>query len=300
MWLLGHDLHLVWAVLAFFTVFMVLYSGAIALLEPVLPTAVLELFRYGKALDGPVQSRLVGMISVPKSYFTHFYVFSSIFLPALLGLAVAEAAGAPPPALVTAALDELCTSSRASATSRTSALLALALLTLQSFRRLYECVAVNQPSKSTMNITHYIVGFAHYFCAGAGVVCEAPGFAPGAPQPTPHPALLLVLVLVFLWAWRQQLAAHRTFAQLKLAAPTKHGLPTGGLFEMVSCPHYTMEMVLYTVVALVLGPRHTTGLVLLAWVVVNQAIAGLMSHRWYLATFRDYPKDRRAVIPYIL
>jgi hypothetical protein len=28
-----------------------------------------------------------------------------------------------------------------------------------------------------MNILHYIVGFAHYFSAGTGILCEAPGFS---------------------------------------------------------------------------------------------------------------------------
>ena len=84
MWVLGHDVNIIWAILIFFTVFMILYSGIISLLEPVLPTAVLELFRYGKTLNGPVQSSLVGLISVPKTYFTHFYIFSSIYVPGIL------------------------------------------------------------------------------------------------------------------------------------------------------------------------------------------------------------------------
>ena len=147
MWFLGYDVNIIWAILLFFTVFMILYSGIISLLEPVLPTAVLELFRYGKTLNGPVQSSLVGLISVPKSYFTHFYIFSSIYIPLLLGLAIVEASGRSLPGSVKPALDLLCTSDRTSSTSGTSVLLALTLLSLQCFRRLYECVAVNQASK---------------------------------------------------------------------------------------------------------------------------------------------------------
>ena len=51
MWLLGYDINIIWSILIFFTVFMILYSGVISLLEPVLPTAILELFRYGKTLN---------------------------------------------------------------------------------------------------------------------------------------------------------------------------------------------------------------------------------------------------------
>jgi len=300
MWLLGYDLNIVWAILVFFTVFMILYSGIISLLEPVLPTAVLELFRYGKTLNGPVQSSLVGLISVPKSYFTHFYIFSSVYIPLLLCLTIAEASGRRLPDSVKPTLDFLCTTDRTSNTSRTSALLALSLLSLQCFRRLYECVAVNQASKSTMNVTHYIVGFAHYFCTGTGIVCEAPGFAPGLAAPTPSLLLLVPLVCIFFWAWYQQLEAHRIFARLKIANPTKHSVPYGGLFSLVSCPHYTMEVVLYTVLLLILGISHSSMLLVWSWVVINQCIAGLMSHSWYQTKFKEYPPTRKAIIPYLL
>ena len=300
MWLLGYDLNIVWAILVFFTVFMILYSGIISFLEPVLPTAVLELFRYGKTLNGPVQSSLVGLISVPKSYFTHFYIFSSVYIPLLLCLTIAEASGRNLPDSVKPTLDLLCTTDRTSNTSRTSALLALSLLSLQCFRRLYECVAVNQASKSTMNITHYIVGFAHYFCTGTGIVCEAPGFASGLAAPTPSFLLLVPLVCIFFWAWYQQLEAHRIFARLKIANPTKHSVPSGGLFSLVSCPHYTMEVVLYTVLLLILGISHSSMLLVWSWVVINQCIAGLMSHSWYQTKFKEYPPTRKAIIPYLL
>lgn len=301
MLILEYDLNLVWTILIFFTVFMIVYNGIIVFLEPHLPTCVLELFRYGKTLDGPVQSSLVRGISVPKSYFTHFYIFSSVYMPLLLGAALLQyTTSAPPPALLSSSLDLLCTRERAAATSPTSVLLVLSLLSLQCFRRLYECVFINRPSASTMNITHYIVGFAHYFCAGAGVLCEAPGFSPGPPTSSPSLLLALPLTLLFLWAWLHQLRAHITFAELKVASPTKHGVPEGGLFHLLSCPHYTMEMVMYAVVAALLGPGHTTGLLLAAWVIINQSIAGAMSHAWYRKTFRDYPRERRAVIPYLL
>ena len=47
MLILEYDLNLVWAILIFFTVFMIVYNGIIMFLEPHLPTCVLELFRYG-------------------------------------------------------------------------------------------------------------------------------------------------------------------------------------------------------------------------------------------------------------
>ena len=78
------DINVIWAILIFFTSFMIIYNSIISLGEPYLPLFVLELFRYGKTLDGPVKNPLVKLISVPKSFFTHFYIFSSVYVPLLL------------------------------------------------------------------------------------------------------------------------------------------------------------------------------------------------------------------------
>ena len=60
----------------FVIVFVIVVINGVILLKLML--------RYGKALNGPVRNPLVKLISVPKSYFTHFYIFSSIYVPSLL------------------------------------------------------------------------------------------------------------------------------------------------------------------------------------------------------------------------
>eukprot|EP00090_Calanus_glacialis_P009342 TRINITY_DN17721_c0_g1_i3.p1 TRINITY_DN17721_c0_g1~~TRINITY_DN17721_c0_g1_i3.p1 ORF type:complete len:307 (-),score=74.95 TRINITY_DN17721_c0_g1_i3:117-1037(-) len=305
MWVLGYDLNLVWSVLIFFTIFMIFYSGVISLLEDHLPTVVLELFHYGKTLNGPVKSSLVSIISVPKSYFTHFYIFSSVYIPTLLYLSLSHyTTNIPVSPSVISGLDLVCSSSRSVNTNPISITLVLILMTLQIFRRLYECVFINQRSSSTMNITHYIVGFAHYFCAGSGYVCEAPGFVSGSSfsstlTMSSLPISSLIFSLLFIIAWCYQLETHKIFAQLKISNPNKHSMPEGSLFNYVSCPHYMCEIIIYTCLMLILGPAHRTGVMVWAWVTINQVIAATMSHRWYLTKFDDYPKNRKAIIPFI-
>ena len=160
-----------------------------------------------------------------------------------------------------------------------------------------------------MNLTHYIVGFAHYWAAGTGILCEAPG--PGPPRwPGPGPALL---ALVTLAAQAAQLDTHHRLARLKTSSGGGHALPQGGLFTWVSCPHYTAEVgwldcavlymagqvVIYLCLAGVLGPAHKTGLLLAGWVLTNQTIAASMSNSWYRAKFPEYPPSRKAIIPFI-
>ena len=86
--ILDTDINIVWAILIFFTIFMIVYNAIISFGEPHLPSFILELFRYGKTLDGPVKTSMIKMISVNKSCFTHFYIFSSIYVPLVLATVV--------------------------------------------------------------------------------------------------------------------------------------------------------------------------------------------------------------------
>lgn len=79
----------------------------------------------------------------------------------------------------------------------------------------------------------------------------------------------------------------------------QHHIPRGGWFELVSCPHYFMEVLIYTAMGMVAGLSHYTLWSVVIFVYVNQIVAAKISHEWYKKTFKDYPKERTALIPYI-
>lgn len=60
--------------------------------------------------------------------------------------------------------------------SAVSSLLALSLLTIQAWRRFYETWFVSVFSNTRMNLSHYIVGFIHYFGSVTAILAESPGF----------------------------------------------------------------------------------------------------------------------------
>jgi len=306
MWILNYDINVIWLILGFFTVFMVFFNGLIDVFEDKLPVFILEAFRYGKTLNGPLQSKLIRLITVPKSWFLHFYIFSSIYVPILLYYGVERYYFLNPvPELVSTGLDFFCTESRSSSAHPGSVLMVLILLSIQCFRRLYECAFVNAKSASTMNVLHYIVGFAHYFCAGTGALCDSPHMNDRTLTERVDISSLLtvkhvVLALVFLWAWLHQFRAHVIFSELKKNRPNQHSIPRGDLFEYVSSPHYLCEVIIYTVFMLIVGPTHRTMLLVWLWVLVNQTVAAWMSHSWYRNKFKEYPANRKAICPYIL
>jgi 3-oxo-5-alpha-steroid 4-dehydrogenase 1 len=104
---------------------------------------------------------------------------------------------------------------------------------------------------------------------------------------------LLMLVCGFVTAVRSD-------ARLRALRPTRgqqYQIPRGGLFEHVSCPHYLGEIVEWTGWALLTWTW--AGLVFALWVAANLVPRARALHRSNLAQFRDYPVNRRALIPYV-
>lgn len=74
-------------------------------------------------------------------------------------------------------------------------------------------------------------------------------------------------------------------------------IPQGGLFRFISCPNYFGEIVEWTGFALVMGAL--PGFAFLAWTLANLVPRALEHHRWYRTTFPDYPRERRALVPFL-
>lgn len=76
-------------------------------------------------------------------------------------------------------------------------------------------------------------------------------------------------------------------------------MPTGEFFDFVSAPHMLFEVVMYFALTVMLI-SHTSWPFVFFWVLCNQLENAWLSHKWYLETFKDYPQERRAIIPFLL
>ena len=74
-------------------------------------------------------------------------------------------------------------------------------------------------------------------------------------------------------------------------------IPKGWLFERISCPNHFGEIIEWTGFAIAAGslPAATFAI----WTFCNLAPRALNHHAWYDEQFKDYPKNRKAFIPYI-
>lgn len=85
---------------------------------------------------------------------------------------------------------------------------------------------------------------------------------------------------------------------LRKPGQTGYIVPTGGMFNLISCPNHFSEMIEWCGFALM--TMSLSGLAFAIWTIVNLIPRALQHHKWYQSTFPDYPVQRKAVIPYLL
>jgi hypothetical protein len=85
---------------------------------------------------------------------------------------------------------------------------------------------------------------------------------------------------------------------LRKANETGYVIPTGGLFDYISCPNLLGEMVEWTGFAILCLNLPAFGF--LIWTLANLVPRALSHHKWYKNNFSDYPSGRKAVFPFII
>jgi protein-S-isoprenylcysteine O-methyltransferase Ste14 len=78
---------------------------------------------------------------------------------------------------------------------------------------------------------------------------------------------------------------------------TGYRIPSGGLYGFVASPNYLGEIVQWGGWAL--ATWSGAGLAFFALTIANLAPRARSNRQWYRETFPDYPRDRRALIPFV-
>ncbi len=75
-------------------------------------------------------------------------------------------------------------------------------------------------------------------------------------------------------------------------------IPNGKLFNFVSCPNYLGEIIEWFGFFIIVPSIASLSFFL--WTSFNLIPRALNHHEWYNEKFKNYPKNRKAVIPFIL
>jgi 3-oxo-5-alpha-steroid 4-dehydrogenase 1 len=84
---------------------------------------------------------------------------------------------------------------------------------------------------------------------------------------------------------------------LREPGETEYKIPYGGMFKYVSAPSYLGEITEWAGWAVFTWSF--SGLIFVAWTFANLAPRARSHHKWYQKTFPNYPKNRKALIPFI-
>jgi len=176
---------------------------------------------------------------------------------------------------------------------------------------------VERPSATaTMHLAHYLIGFGFYGGVVLAAWCEGAGYLgvwfPDDSLPVSHGItplswfgpLMIVAVVVFGVAWVTQYRLHQILASLRNdpGSAGKYSIPRGSWFELVVCPHYLCDVLVYFALCLLTRFKNKALIYATVWTVVNLGIVAWETDRWYRIQFGDdlrkaFPHGRWRMIP---
>ncbi len=105
-------------------------------------------------------------------------------------------------------------------------------------------------------------------------------------------------VVIFLLGFITHINSDEILRSLRGRNGQKYSIPYGGMFRFVSSPNYLGEIIQWCGFAL--ATWSIAGLSFAIFTIANLLPRGVSHHRWYRANFAEYPRERRAVIPFVL
>lgn len=84
---------------------------------------------------------------------------------------------------------------------------------------------------------------------------------------------------------------------LRKPGETDYKIPRGFLFDFISCPNLLGEIIEWIGFFIMTWSLPTFSFAI--WTFANLAPRAISHHKWYLSRFPNYPKERKALIPFI-
>ncbi|KAM7388584.1 hypothetical protein PAMP_024749 [Pampus punctatissimus] len=266
-----------------------------------------DLIRYGKTKQNLKRHDLLLMFDIPKRWFWHFYVISVGWNGFLLALSLnCIIQHQSYPVWLTGILDMLTdVQDTDSQVPQLSTLLVLLLLWVHSLRRLLECLFLSVFSDGAMHLVQYVFGLGYYVMLGLTVLCSdrlGKGTGPLLSQlDWLHVAGGVLFILASLLQHESMvLLARLRTGKSGTVETLAHRVPKGGWFELVSCPHYFAELLIYISLSVISGGLSLTWWLVVLYVLFNQALAAQLCHDLYNSKYESYPRHRKAFIPFVL
>ncbi|KAF7667679.1 hypothetical protein LDENG_00052760 [Lucifuga dentata] len=264
-----------------------------------------DLIRYGKTKQSIKRHDWLRVFDIPKRWFWHFYAISVVWNGFLLALHL-NVAHVSYPLWLTWIMDILTgLPSTENKAPQLSVVLVQMLLWLHSLRRLLECLFISIFSNGAIHLVQYAFGLGYYMALGLTVLCSGNLEKENVSLLSQLDWFHVAGIALFIWASLLQHHSIVLLARLRTGNSGKvetlaHRMPKGGWFELVSCPHYFAELLIYISLSLVFGGLSLTWWFVVLYVFFNQALAAQLCHELYISKYESYPQHRKAFIPFML
>ncbi|MGD0582530.1 MAG: 3-oxo-5-alpha-steroid 4-dehydrogenase [Bacteroidales bacterium] len=104
--------------------------------------------------------------------------------------------------------------------------------------------------------------------------------------------------LIFIAGFIINKTADEKLRMMRKSNPDEYVIPKGWLFNFISSPHYFGEVAEWTGWAILTWS--TPGLAFALFTFANLFPRAWASHNWYRENFSEYPKNRKAIIPFLI
>lgn len=171
---------------------------------------------------------------------------------------------------------------------------------LHFLKRELETIFVHRFSHGTMPFRNVFKNSGHYWIlSGVNLAywIYGPWYAAGKAAGERSDVWIYGSIAVWAWAELSNLITHITLRNLRPAGTRERNIPYGYGFDLVSCPNYTFETIGWTVVSLL---STSWSAWLFNFVATGQMyVWAVAKHKRYRKEFKDYPRNRKAMFPFL-
>lgn len=104
-------------------------------------------------------------------------------------------------------------------------------------------------------------------------------------------------IIVFFVGMLINIHSDNILLNLRKPGETGYKIPQGKLFKYISCPNLFGEIIEWIGFAIMVSALPALSFAL--WTFANLSPRAIAHHQWYLNKFDNYPKERKAVLPFI-
>lgn len=166
-------------------------------------------------------------------------------------------------------------------------------LTVHFFKRLFEVLFIHKYSGSMPKDTVITISGSYFLYAVAVVYSQH--LTAGFPEPMID--LKYAGTAMFLVGIVGNFYHHYLLSKLRKEGEKQYKIPRGGLFDLVICPHYLFEILGFIGISCISQTVYALSFTVgSAGYLIGRSYA---TRKWYLSKFEDFPKDVKAIIPYV-